>query len=533
MSYSVKNMLTKLSWLLIAIAVVYAVIIQSVFPRYIVDDAYISFRYAENLALNGELNWNVGENPVEGYTGVAYHVLLAGFIKTGISPVSASRFVGIVSFWLGFLMLYLIARRLLLPPIFVSGLVLLYATTPVLFTHTFSGMETMLFVSLMLASLFAVVCKRDGLLSLALLLTSLVRPEGVAFSAVLFSAVGIERYREGQGIFKSFFKHFLFIYFLPAAAYFAWRFSYYGLLLPNTFYAKSGLGFHVPTLVDIARFIRRYFAVPFLGLLLLFGVETDSLLTMLRERIRERTAVIFAVAGVLFSVVLGFVLANSHLIANFGHRLYVPFLPFAWLLLAFGWKFGFVSLKETREAKPVRYKFILSAFLLLVLYQSLFQAVKIREEIEFARKQVILHEDVHNAIGKELGRLLLPTETIIVYMDAGAIPYFSKLRTIDFGDLNDELLASHTLSPEGRIDYFFSQKVAAAVMTSADKEKMQNEEEESHIINDPRFKDYVLYKRFIPSDNAIVYYEFVYLRKDIYDRLTKEGKIEGLKKQVF
>src|SRR3989344_7149803 len=148
-------MLTKLSWLLIAVAVVYAVVIQSIFPRYIVDDAYISFRYAENLALHGELNWNVGEDPVEGYTGIAYHVLLAGFIKAGVSPITASRFLGIFSFWLGFLMLGLIARRLKLAPIFVSSLVLLYSTTPVLFTHIFSGMETMLFVALMLASLLA------------------------------------------------------------------------------------------------------------------------------------------------------------------------------------------------------------------------------------------------------------------------------------------------------------------------------------------------------------------------------------------
>ena len=241
-------MLTKLSWLLIAGAVLYGVVVQSIFPKYIVDDAYISFRYAENLALHGELNWNVGEDPVEGYTGVAYHVLLAGFIKAGIPPILASRFIGIFSFWLGFLMLYLIARRLLLPPIFIGSLVLLYATTPILFTHTFSGMETMLFAALMLASLLAVVSKKDGALSILLLLTSLTRPEGVAFSAFLFIAVAVVRYREDREAFKRFLKHFLLVYFLPAAAYFTWRFFYYGQLLPNTFYAKSGLGFHAPTL---------------------------------------------------------------------------------------------------------------------------------------------------------------------------------------------------------------------------------------------------------------------------------------------
>src|SRR3954465_2857630 len=40
------------------------------FPRATVDDAFITYRYAENLARHGELTFNVGGNPVEGYTGV-------------------------------------------------------------------------------------------------------------------------------------------------------------------------------------------------------------------------------------------------------------------------------------------------------------------------------------------------------------------------------------------------------------------------------------------------------------------------------
>src|SRR3989338_3153881 len=136
-----------------------------------------------------------------------------------------------------------------------------------------------------------------------------------------------------------------------------------------------------------------------------------------------------------------------------------------------------------------------------------------------ARQQIILHEDEHNAIGKELGALLPPAETIIVYMDAGAIPYFSRLRTIDFGELNDEILASHTLSPEERIDYFFSHNAAAAVITSINTERVRGSEEAERIIDDSRFQNYVLYKRFVQRDPAIINYEFVYLRKDLYEKL--------------
>jgi hypothetical protein len=58
------------------------------------DDAYISFRYARNLAEHGQLVFNLGER-VEGFTNFLWTVLLAGGIKLGLSPVLTSRFFGI------------------------------------------------------------------------------------------------------------------------------------------------------------------------------------------------------------------------------------------------------------------------------------------------------------------------------------------------------------------------------------------------------------------------------------------------------
>src|SRR5204863_10164001 len=58
------------------------------------DDAYISFRYARNLAEHGQLVFNVGER-VEGFTNFLWTVLLAGGIKLGLSPVLTSRSSGI------------------------------------------------------------------------------------------------------------------------------------------------------------------------------------------------------------------------------------------------------------------------------------------------------------------------------------------------------------------------------------------------------------------------------------------------------
>ena len=56
-------------------------------PNWTVDDAYITFRYASNLAHHGQRTWNVGQDLIEGYAGVASPILLAGLIRISFSPI--------------------------------------------------------------------------------------------------------------------------------------------------------------------------------------------------------------------------------------------------------------------------------------------------------------------------------------------------------------------------------------------------------------------------------------------------------------
>ena len=94
------------------LAVSYAAVVLALFPKWTVDDAFITYRYAENLAHHSELTWNVGEEPVEGYTGVALPVLVAAWIKVGGSAVVAGKLIGVGSFFLAALMLALCLRTL-------------------------------------------------------------------------------------------------------------------------------------------------------------------------------------------------------------------------------------------------------------------------------------------------------------------------------------------------------------------------------------------------------------------------------------
>jgi hypothetical protein len=145
-----------LSWVFFALALLIPVVVFVTFPKWNVDDSYISYRYAENLALHNELTWNVGEPKVDGNTGLAWPILLACFIKLGFSPIFVSHVLGVVSFFLGEIMLLLILRSFKLSKISQSTGLLFYSFFPLLFTHALSGMETVLFVGSILAALYLV-----------------------------------------------------------------------------------------------------------------------------------------------------------------------------------------------------------------------------------------------------------------------------------------------------------------------------------------------------------------------------------------
>ncbi|MGK3982234.1 hypothetical protein WME99_04315 [Sorangium sp. So ce136] len=76
-----------------------------------IDDAYISFRYAENLARGNGLVCNVGER-VEGYTSFLWTVLLAAAVKVGATPTAASKVLGAACACGALVPTYLLSQRL-------------------------------------------------------------------------------------------------------------------------------------------------------------------------------------------------------------------------------------------------------------------------------------------------------------------------------------------------------------------------------------------------------------------------------------
>jgi len=207
------------------------------------DDAYISYRYAENLINGNGLTFNVGDSPVEGYSNFLWVLLLVFFKLLGFNLELTSKILSIIIGCINIIVLFKLGRLMFareeLHWILIS--ILLFISNPSELIYTISGLETQLFTLLVLLGIYFYVLELKGtnsipISSIFLALASLTRPEGPLLFAVLFfwssyRLLRVEKSRKNYFIWISLFA----IIYVP---YTIWRISYFGDIFPNTYYAK-------------------------------------------------------------------------------------------------------------------------------------------------------------------------------------------------------------------------------------------------------------------------------------------------------
>lgn len=150
-----------------------------------VDDAYIIFRYARNIAEGTGYVYNSGQ-PVLGTTTPLYTLLLAGLAIPGLQDLPRVAWVlnalldGATT-----ALLFLVARQVAgqLAGVLAAWL---FALAPMSIAYSAGGMETSLFVFTLTAGLWATASNRPLLAVAVVGLATLVRPEGALAAGLLF-----------------------------------------------------------------------------------------------------------------------------------------------------------------------------------------------------------------------------------------------------------------------------------------------------------------------------------------------------------
>ena len=204
--------------------------------RWLSDDAFISFRYADNWARGNGLVYNVGER-VEGYTNFLWTAVLTLGVVAGIHPGHLSLVLSLACLATTLVVVTRLARRLLpadaeLPgALAAAGL----AASYVFASFGTSGLETMAAALAVLVAVERAEAGRAFSAGLSAVVATFLHPDHALFYAALGAVVALPAGARVRRI--ALYAAPFVLLFLP---YYAARYAYYGDFFPNTYYAKSG-----------------------------------------------------------------------------------------------------------------------------------------------------------------------------------------------------------------------------------------------------------------------------------------------------
>lgn len=161
---------------------------RAIYPQ--IDDAYISYRYAENFVNGHGLVYNIGER-VEGYTNLLWTLLVALGLIFGGSAELIGHLLGFLSGIALLIGSYLYARAVLVEKhSWLAG----FAPCLVLLSNPFaawtaSGLETPLFATFVIFAFYFQVRARMAWGTVICILATLTRPEGALLALVVLGGI--------------------------------------------------------------------------------------------------------------------------------------------------------------------------------------------------------------------------------------------------------------------------------------------------------------------------------------------------------
>jgi len=389
------------------------------------DDMYIFLVYARNFIDGNGLTFN--GTVVEGFTSVFWVFLLSSIGLTRIPLPQLAESLSILSSLFALFTTYKLARSMGIQPewLALTPSALLALTGDFAF-YSVVGLEEVLFTALVALSMALIYSQpadrllRSGYYPLLLAILILTRPEGALICALLFLIV----LRKDNFTLVIRCGVTLVLFLLPILL---WKRSFYGFWLPNTWYVKGGAG-----LANLEHGIVYFLfnAQRYLGVLVLmasiaiYGHYKNKSLPFIKNIL---PLMLIVVIWLVYIIIQG----GDNMV---GGRFLLPILPAVYCIVV---KFALdVRMKHT--------EIILGAMALGI---SLFYGYVANPGLD---RQAQSWRDAFS-IRKSAGMYLydhFSKETVVALNQAGIIPYYSQLPTIDMLGLNDVQIAHH-----GKRDY--------------------------------------------------------------------------------
>lgn len=401
------------------------------------EDAFITFRYARNLASGFGPVFNPGER-VEGYSDFLWMIVLSVLNRFGIDIVLAARCLGSVAALLTVVLTYQLGCVVTKGdrPTSLSA-ALLVAASGSFAAYGPSGMETPVFALLLVATVLSTVRQRWCWAGLLVALATMTRPEGILCLipilgwALVTGKQRRERLRNALGAAGAFGA--------LAVPWTLWRVAYYGYWIPNPIAAKRGLDSSY--LLELGFRYLYEFGGAHVPLVILLAVVTAAAVV-------DRFRTVAPVDGLLAAFVLilvGFVVSvgGDWMPA---WRMLAPIIPVASVLLLSLWR-EHVRWQPLATSAPLgRALFVVAAGVLVMTSRV---HPNLIPRVVYWSQGI----DAYEQIG-EWFRRSLPPDTWVATIANGALSYYSRLPMIDMMGLTDEHIARNgQRAPRGMLGH--------------------------------------------------------------------------------
>ncbi|MBK7141898.1 MAG: hypothetical protein IPH75_07445 [bacterium] len=370
---------------------------------YTADDAFITFRYAEQIALGNGFVYNIGER-VLGTTTPLFTLLLAITTLLRIPVIWGALAISLVASGLTAVVLYKFARALRFTHLAILPAAL-YIGFPRSIPAEISGMETAFF-TLLVISAFYFQHRKLGIYALGMAtLASVTRPEGIGLLGLLLA------YNLWQD--RSSWLRMLFTPVMILGPWLLFSWQYFGSIIPHSVTAKLALYSQFGTMPPTEALVYLlYLSSPFgwitLVLLLIGAWELN------RSQNAGQLELTWLVGIFLF-----FSLSRTHLF----HWYITPIYPVFLIFVAAGinYLYGRIRIAPSRSAELGDWIGVAAMVGLMALAFT---------QVSYYREMQQTTERVHREIGTYLFAQA-PPDAIVAAEDIGYIGYYSKRNILD------------------------------------------------------------------------------------------------------
>lgn len=406
------------------------------------DDPWIHLQFARNVAEHGSFSYYKNEMPTSGSTAPLYTLLAAaGFLVTHHEMI-LSYILGVLAYLVAIAYFFRLAERMFAGAILpaLAGTVL-FALEPRLHWVALSGMETTLFIALVLATVHYYQSRKSIGLGIVGGLLLWTRPEAVILYAAmaadwgfrLIAASGAERkalWTESSWLLQGGA-----IACVLGLGYAGFNLALSGSILPNTYAAK--LAYYGGTGTDFPTAVFRWLTS---GHIVIVSVLAGGgvLRTLLQAARRQPPDTLIPL---LFSVGLftAYWMKLPYLYQN--GRYMMPILPFVILL-------GLSGLRWMLTGAEKRFSPRISARTIRTVQTTLMALLIVQFALGTWNGRVVYQESCKYISDRQVRTAFwirdhLPPDAIVATHDVGALAYYSERRVVDMVGLISPEIIDH------------------------------------------------------------------------------------------